>query len=451
MINLPRLHQKIVRKLKQPMGLWALTALVTGNMIGSGVFLLPASLGAVGAISLCAWLLTGFGALCLAYLFMCLSRKSPMVGGPYAYVHAGAGRFLSFQTAYCYWLAICTGNAATALAGVGYAALLWPHLQSAYTACWTAIAVVWALTAINCLGVYLSGKIQLITTILKFFPLLLVAFFGWQWIHAHYYTAYWNITVPKQSDVHALFHGATLTLWAFVGLESATIPADQVKEPGKNIPRATIIGTVIAVLIYSITSSVIMGMIPATSLQHSTHPFSDVASLMLGYWGGGFVAIGAMIACFGSLNGWILLQGQIPMSAAQDQLFPRLFAKRNRYSSPAIGMFISSSFITALLLLTVHSKLVKQFETIILLAVLATLIPYFYTALSALIFRKKLIDHPQSKVFLFMASCAVIYTSWMMLSLNAYTLTLGALLLLSSIPVYLLLRVKRNKRFALSD
>ena len=434
------IYRKINDHLNQPLGLWTLTALVVGNMIGSGIFLLPSTLSLIGTISLWSWSVTGLGSLFLAYLFMGLSRALPKVGGPYAYVHDSAGSFLGFQSAYCYWLAIWIGNAAIALAGVGYMGLFWPALQSSHLACWAAIAIIWLFTVINCFGVYLSGQIQLITTILKILPLLLIALLGWHSVHGQYYTDYWNVTMPKQSNLSAFSLGAALTLWAFIGLESATVPADRVKNPSKTIPRATLLGTLIAIFLYISSSIVIMGMIPANSLQQNTFPFAAAAQMIVGSIGGDLVAAGAIIACLGCLNGWILLQGQVPMSAAQDGLFPAVFARRNRGKTPVWGIIISSVLITLLLLMTLSNSLIKQFETIILLAVFATLVPYFYTALCACIFKDKF--SPKNKWFMAIAAIAVIYTGWMIFTVGERTLVLGALLLLSSVPIFLFIKRK---------
>ncbi len=437
---------RIHERLRQPLGLWSLTALVAGNMIGSGVFLLPANLSLIGTISLLSWLITGSGSLLLAYLFMKLSQAHPKVGGPYAYVHNSAGNFLGFQTAYCYWLAIWIGNAAIALASVAYASLFWPILSSPQIATGLAIAIIWLLTLTNCFGIYLSGIIASMTTVLKILPLLLIGLLGWFWVHGHYYVDYWNITTPSQSPIKALSLSAALTLWAFIGLESATIPADQVKNPQKNIPRATLLGSLIALIIYVLSSVVIFGIIPATSLQHISFPFAVAAQMILGPLASDIVAMAAIIACLGCLNGWILLQGQIPLSAATDGVFPRIFAKRNTYNMPAWGMIISSLLITILLLLTLSQQLVKQFEEIILLAVFTTLIPYFYTATASCLFKKILLPDTKSRWFNAMAILIMVYTGWMILSTGEHVLAIGACVLLSSIPVYLFIKKYQSNR-----
>ncbi|MCK4609131.1 MAG: amino acid permease, partial [Gammaproteobacteria bacterium] len=294
------------------LGLWMLTTLVAGNMIGSGVFLLPANLASIGSISLLSWGITALGAFFLAMVFAKMSVLVPKTGGPYAFAQAGFGEFVGFQTAYNYWIAIAIGNAAIAIAMVSYLADLWPILNQPLYSATTAIVTVWLLTAVNLKGVRMVGFTAMVTTILKLVPILLVAIFGWWHFHPEYLTHSFNVT--HHSNFSALSHAATLTLWAFVGVESATVPASSVLNPKRDIPIATLLGTLIAAVVYIASSTAIMGMIPASVLAHSTSPFAAAAGIIFGKWGDWIIAAGAAISCFGSLNGWILIQGQVPMA-----------------------------------------------------------------------------------------------------------------------------------------
>lgn len=424
---------------KQPkkLGFWMLTALVAGNMIGSGIFLLPANLAKIGTISLYSWLFTTAGALVLALMFARLSIQIPKTGGPYAYARAGLGRFLGFQTAYNYWIAVWVGNAAIVLALIGYAAVFWPSLNNPHTACLTAIIIIWLLTFINLLGVRSAGITQLITTVLKLIPIVLIAVLGWRYARPHFFTTQFNLTSPHQSNFMAISSGAALTFWSFIGLESATVPAESTENPKRTIPLATLCGTLIAALVYILSSTAIMAMIPLHELSHSTAPFAKAGEILFGHWGMVFITIGAMISCFGCLNGWILLQGQVAMAAADDRLFPSFFGQRNRHQVPAKGLIITSLLITLLLLLTISPNLVQQFQVIILVAVLASLIPYFYTAIAEIIILK---NRPQNKlpylVKLAIALLAALYSVWAIYGAGEQILFYGCLLLLSSVPVY---------------
>ena len=427
----------IMNEKKPTLGLITLIALVTGNMIGSGIFLLPSNLASIGSISLYSWLFTTAGAVALTFVFANLSAKLPKTGGAYAYARATLGEFIGFQTAYHYWIAVWVGNAAIAVALVGYLQVFWPALINRELSCLVAIAVVWLLTVVNIMGVRSVGLMQLLTTVLKLIPIFIIGTMGWFYIHPNYYIENYNITSSHQSSFSAISAGAALTFWAFIGLESATVPADSVKNPKRNIPLATIIGTLIAAAIYIASSIAIMGMLPASFLQNSTSPFADAAKIIFGSWGREFIAAGAIISCFGCLNGWILLQGQIPMAAASDRLFPKFFAKCNSRGVPATGLIATSILISLLLLLTASENLVTQFEIIILLAVFASLIPYFYSTIAEMIFlRKAGMENKKSYLKMAIAIFAGLFAFWAIMSSGTKTIFYGVALLLSSVPLY---------------
>jgi APA family basic amino acid/polyamine antiporter len=423
---------------QQKLGLWMLTALVAGNMIGSGIFLLPASLAAFGSISLLSWIVTAGGALLIALVFAKLGTVMPRIGGPYAYCREAFGDFVGFQMAYNYWIALWVGNAAIVVALTGYLSFFIPALaENVVLSCCVNIGLVWLMTFVNLLGVRHAGAFQLLTTILKLIPLLLIALVGIFYIHPHY-LAEFNLT--GKSNFTAFSSAATLTLWSFIGLESASVPAGHVENPTRNIPRATILGVLIATAVYILSSIAVMGSMPLSQLAQSNAPYADAARLMFGPIGSVIVAIGAVISCLGALNGWILLQGQIPLAAAQDKLFPQIFEKKSANGTPVVGLVVSSVLITVLLLMTLSHSLVKQFTIIILLATLASLIPYFLTTMSELIiFLKYPALFKNGKQLLgsvMIAVLAGIYSFWAIIGSGERTVFYGTLLLLSSVPVY---------------
>lgn len=423
-------------------GLWQLMALVTGNMVGSGIFLLPANLASIGSISLLSWLITTLGALCLALIFARLAVTLPQTGGPYAYTHKAFGHFMGFQTAYFYWIASWVGNAAIALAGAGYLATFFPALHSPLAACITAIVFIWLFTFTNCFSAKFSSIIQLGTTIVKIIPILLIGLVGWFYVHPHYFSAYSNIAQPPQSLFHGISTGVALTFWAFIGLESATIPAEFVDNPKRNIPLATILGTLIAAVCYIASSSAIFGMVKAPMLAHASAPFAMAATLILGPIGQWLIAGLAVIACLGCLNGWTLVQGEIAKAAALDHLFPAVFAKCNRYGMPAVGIIITSILVTALLLLTISPSLVKQFQLVILLAVFATLIPYLYTAFADFSLLKQSKNHIGNyAITLF----AIGYSLWALINTGTRAIDYGCFMLLSSAILYQFIKRKGEK------
>lgn len=422
---------------RQKLGVWMLTALVTGNMVGSGVFLLPASLASFGSIGLLSWVLTSVGALFLALVFAKLGSIMPKIGGPYAYCREGFGEFIGFQMAYNYWIALWVGNAAIAVAFTGYLGVfIHPLSGNPGLSCAMSIAVVWLTTLVNILGVRRAGIVQLVTTILKLMPLLLLASIGLLFIQPHN-LAQFNIS--GKSDFSALTGAATLTLWSFIGLESATVPADDVENPQRNIPRATIYGTLVASVIYILSSLAVMGMIPLNELAHSSAPYAEAARIMFGPLGSLLIAAGAVISTFGALNGWTLLQGQVPLAAARDGIFPRSFAKISRQGTPIWGLVISSALITLLLLLTLSDSLVKQFTFIILLATLASLIPYLFTAMAELIIFIRDRERFNGKRLLGASIVAILagaYAFWTIIGSGTETVFYGMMLFFSSVPVY---------------
>jgi basic amino acid/polyamine antiporter, APA family len=422
---------------RRALGPWLATALVVGNMIGSGVFLLPAALAEYGGISLIGWAFTGAGAVLLALVFARLGRLYPRTGGPYEYGRRAFGDFIGFQTAWGYWIAIWAGNAAIAVAFVGYLAVFWEGLaDNALLAAVVAMAAIWLLTAVNTLGVKHGGWIQGVTTALKIIPLLAMGSIGLFFISSANFTPF---NLGGGSPFAAVTAVAALTLWAFIGLESATVPAEDVINPERNIPRATIWGTVGTTLIYILSTVAVLGIIPAATLVNSTAPFADAAEVAFGGWAGTLVAIGAIISTFGALNGWILLQGQIPMAAARDHLFPARFARTNRAGVPVFGLVVSSLLVTGLMLANYTRGLVELFTYMLLLSTLTTLIPYAYSAGAQLMLMVK--DRPAFSgkrlgKDVAIAGLAFAYSVWAIYGAGQEVVFYGLLLLLAGIPVY---------------
>jgi len=417
-------------------GLFTSTSLVVGNMIASGVFLLPASLAAYGGIGLLGWIGSSAGAIVLALLFSRLSKRIPnALGGPYAYTRAGLGDFAAYLVAWGYWISIWCTNAAIAVAFVSYLTVFFEVLKTnSLLALGTGLSAIWLLTWVNTRGVKEVGWVQKITTVLKITPLLLVTVMGMFYIDFNNFVPF---NISSVSNFSAITATATLTLFAFLGLESATIPAGNIHEPEKTIPRATMIGTVITIFIYVLSSTVVMGMIPATELKNSNAPFADAAAIIWGdtarYW----VAAGAIVSTLGALNGWILLQGQMPMAAARDKLFPVLFDKENSKGVPAFGIIIGSVLISGLMMLNFTSGLNDTFTFMVLMTTLTVLIPYLFSATSYGImilqdkfWKRDLISQ------LVIALLAFLFSLWAVVGSGQETVYWGFIAILSGIPFY---------------
>ena len=432
--------------LKRSIGTRTATALVIGNMVGSGVFLLPAALASeAGPISILAWVFTGLGALLLGLVFARLGRAMPRSGGPYAYAQRAFGDFVGFQTAWGYWIAVWAGNAALAVAFAGYLSVYWPKAATSWVTALIAIGLVWIATAANVAGVRQGGAVQVVTTILKFVPLLVIAVVGLFFIK----TGNFHPFTIKHSGDRGINGAAALTLWAFIGLESATVAGGEVRDPERTLPRATIYGTVAATLLYVIATIAIFGMIPTHELAGSNSPFADAANVIFGgTWGGKAIAVVAMISTFGALNGWTLLQGRVPLAAAEDGLFPRRFARvHGRSNTPVFGLVVSSLLVTALLLVYVRSSLVDTFYNVILLATLTTLVPYAYSAAAELylLFKERsLFSGSRLARDATVSTLAFAYSAWAIWGAGEKTIAWGFMLLLAGIPVYIWLKWRQS-------
>lgn len=423
------------------MGVWMATALVVGNMVGSGIFLLPASLASVaGPISIFGWVFTGVGAMLLALVFSRLARSLPRSGGPYAYARRAFGDFIGFQTAWGYWIAAWAGNAAIAVAFVGYLAVFWPGLGSDnLLAALVGIGVIWLLTLVNVLGTRESGAVQLVTTILKFVPLALIGLIGLFFIDGSNLKPF-----APHGTWSAISAAAPLTLWAFIGLESAAVAAEEVKDPERNIPRATVFGTLAATVVYILGTIAVMGVIPAGTLAESTSPFADAAGQMFGGGWGKVVALVALISTFGALNGWTLLTARVPLAAAEDGLFPESFARvSGKRRTPVFGLVVSSVLVTVLMLMNYTKGLVDAFTFIILLATLTTLIPYAYSAAAQAylyVTDRSLFEGGRFARDTTIAALAFAYSLWAITGAGKDIIAKGFLLLLAGIPVYVLMK-----------
>jgi basic amino acid/polyamine antiporter, APA family len=436
-------------RLKRSLGLWAATALVVGNMVGSGVFLLPSSLAQdAGPISVLGWVLTGAGAMLLALVFAKLGRAFPRTGGPYAYARRAFGDFVGFQMAWGYWIAVWAGNAAIAVAFVGYTAVFWHRLATdSVLAALVGIGVIWLLTFTNVLGAREGGLVQVVTTVLKFVPIALLAFIGLFYVDSDNFTPF-----APHGVGHGLNAAATLTLWAFIGLESATVPAEEVKDPERTIPRATILGTLAAAIVYLLATITIFGVVPQSELANSTSPFADAAGAMFGGSWNKVIAAVAMIASFGALNGWILLQGRVPLAAAEDGVFPEAFARvHGARRTPVFGLVVSSVLVSLLMLMNYNAGLVDQFNEVVLIATLTTVVPYAYAAAAELymfVSDRALFSGTNFARHTAIALLAFAYSVWATWGAGKDVISKGFIMLMVGIPIYVYLKWHQSKEVA---
>ncbi len=432
-------------KPKNKLGIWMTTSLVIGNMIGAGIFLMPAALAEYGGISILGWIASSIGALLLATVF---SRLSTMVksknGGPYAFSKIGFGDYVGFLVAWGYWIAVWVAMAAIAIAFVSAMSIFFPILnENPLVAVLTGLAAIWFLTWVNSRGVRNSGKIQVLTTLLKLAPIVLIILGGFFFFKTDNFIPFNN---SDTSAMGAIAMTGTLTLYAFLGLESATIPADNVDNPEKTIPRATMLGTIITTIVYILSTVVVMGIVPLDALSKSPTPFADAMMVMTGETGSYIIAGGAAIAAFGALNGWILIQSQIAKAISKDGLFPKIFQKESKKGVPLWGLIIGGLLSSIVMLMNYSEGLVEQFKFIILLSTLCTLVPYLFTAAAyvAISLERDKTKKPKTSIFV-LGGLTFGYSIWAIFGAGDKAVFWGFILLMIGTPFYVYLKWKQHK------
>ncbi len=408
-------------------------------MIGSGIFLLPATLATYGGISLLGWLCSAVGAILLALLFGELGRLAPRTtGGPYAYTKISLGEFPAFLVAWSYWISIWCANAAIAVALVSYLSVFIPILSlSPPTAILTGLSVIWLLTWMNSKKIRTVAVVQLITTILKLIPILLIGGVGIFYFQIGHFPAF---NLSGASNISALTAVTMLTFFAFLGMESAAIAGSKIKNAATTIRNSTITGTLVTVVVYLLSSVAMMGILPQETLATSNAPFADAAAVFWGVSAKYIVAAGAIISTFGALNGWILIQGQIPMSAANDRLFPKIFGRRNINDSPMIGIVISSILASLLMILNYSKTLVEGFVFMMTLSTLSVLTPYLFSTASYVLQTIKSREGSLTGK-LILATLAFSFSLWVMVGSGQEVVFWGFILLMAGIPFYVWMKI----------
>ncbi len=435
-----------MEKKSQKIGLITTTSLVIGNMIGVGIFLLPAKLAKYGSISILGWIFSAIGALILAKIF---SNFSKMIvnksGGPYTYAKAGFGDFIGFLVAWGYWIAVWVSNGAIALAIVGALSFFFPVLnENPLYSVIAGLSFIWLFMWINSKGVKESGKVQVVTTALKILPLAFVILVGFFFFNFDNFPLF---NLSGESNLATFPVVATITLFAFLGIESATVPAEDVERPEVTVPRATMLGTIITTVIYILGTVVLFGILPTDIMQSSPAPFAEAAKLIAGDAGGYFVAAGAVISGLGVLNGWTLIVAQIPLATAKDNLFPPIFKKENKKGAPIMSLIIGSLLTSLMMLMNLSDGLVDQFNFITDIAVFANLVPYLFVSAAYVLILIERKTHINSWVkTLVLGGLGVAFSIWAIYGSGRDTVFYGFLLLIVGLPFYVLMQWhKRNE------
>jgi APA family basic amino acid/polyamine antiporter len=371
------------------LGLTHATALVTGSIIGVGIFSLPYAVASYGPISLVAMAVATVGAVTLAVLFASLSRRMPTsAGGPYAYVRAAFGDGWGFSQAWLYWITAWAGNAAIA---VGWVFYVEKFLNKGGATGWSiliALTGLWIPALVNLTGVRNMGVFQVWSTVLKFIPLALMATVGLLFIHAGNFTP-WNTS--GDTNLSAIGGAMAICLFSYLGLETAAVAAAQVRDPERNVPRATIFGTVGSAVVYMLSLVAVFGILPAHALAQDANQASYSAAtdhVIGGSWAGYVVALAVVVSGIGALNGWTMICAEMPLAAAKDDLFPKRFSQLSRRQVPAFGIVASTALASVAVIVSylgTHGATV--FTTLVLMTGITAAIPYAFSALAQLKWR----------------------------------------------------------------
>lgn len=427
-------------------GLPVATALVMGNIIGGGIFLLPASVAPYGTVSLVAFGVLTVGAISLALVFGRLAQRNPRTGGPYVYAREAFGDFAGFLAAWAYWITSWVSNAALAVAAVGYLDVLIPVNDHRWSACLAALVVQWLPALANFAGTRYVGAVQIVATVLKFAPLLLVAFGGLFFFDPDNLGPF---NAGGGSLTGAVSASAAILLFSYLGVESAAVSAGEVKNPRRTVGLATVIGTAGAALVYLLGTLSVFGTVAHDRLVESAAPFSDAVNVMFGgTWGGWAVALAALVSITGCLNGWTLLSAQTPYAAAQDGLFPAAFARRRR-GVPTVGVGVTVVLASLLTVYNYTAGSAKVFEVLVLVTTFTATVPYLL-ATAAQIFhlvsgRRDLVDRRRLVRDAVAAAVAAGFSMWLVAGAGYAAVYQGVLFLFAGVLVYAVMAARRQQ------
>lgn len=420
---------------KKKMNLIMATVLVLVNMVGTGIFLLPVSMASVGSISIIGWGVAMVGATALGLMFALLGSIKPEAGGPYAYAKEALGPYIGFQTNYVYWSANLVGNIAIATTVTGYFTTLIPALAGMEREAAFSIIMIWVATGINIAGPRWVGYFTGWSTVFAMIPLVAIAVLGWHWFDPQIFLSSWN---PHHlSEWNAVSTSAAFALWAFMGIESAAVAAHVIENPKRNIPLATLIGLLIAGMLYISTCTILMGIIPAESLAQSSAPFADATAKMIGPIGAVIIALCAILKAGSSLIGWTLTISQSAEAAAADGLFPKIFGRTNARGIPTANLVLSAILMSIIVVMTAAPTLSEQFSEIIDISIILTILPYMYSGIALLSIGKAPgTSQWHRAVVTAIVVVVCIYCLWVVAGAEAKLTRNAMIILFISVPLY---------------
>ncbi|QKG71737.1 amino acid permease [Erythrobacter mangrovi] len=414
-------------------GLVMAILLVAGNLIGSGIYLLPATLAAIGSISLFGWIIATLGALVLGGVFSLIMIVRPSEDGLADTISAAMGPYWGFQSCLLYWLGCWLANIAIALAVTGYLTVFFPILdQPGWSAAATA-GVIWLLTGIAILGPQAIGRMHALTMAFGLVPLLAAGTLGWMWFDPDLFAASW--IVSGESPSGAVYGSLLSVFWAFVGVECAAMVARTVEHPERNVPLATMGGIGLAAIVYMLASSAIFGLVPAADLAASSAPFALAVEKILGPAAAGLVAICAILKASGTCGGWVFVTGETTLWSAAAGYLPRWLAVPDARGVPVRALLVMGVVMTIAVFATAAPSIGEQFETLINAVVVFTVLIYIYAAYALIRFTAN--SSPAIRVTAWIvAVLGAAFSALLIVSSGTMLITVTAALALATVPAW---------------
>ena len=417
-------------------GFWRGWSLAVGCAIGSGIFMMPTMLAPYGLLGFGGWLVAGAGSILVALTMARLVKRIPKTGGPYVYVNEGLGKFSGFIIAWTYWVACVSAISGISIAFVGYLGFFLPQIaNSQISALLASLLLIWIIVFLNIRSLENSSKFQLISTLLKLLPLIFIILLGASNFNVN------NLPELNPSNLHPISLIATVTtlvMWSFIGIETATVPADNVINPQETIPKVLIASVITILILYILVSIAIAALVPASELLNSSAPFALAASKILGVTGGTIISIGALISTLGSLNANTLTAGNLSLAAARDGLLPSKFVMLSRNGTPIFTYLLTGTFVSILLILNYTKGIVNAFVFMAMLSTLSTLIAYAFCAIAEFKFSRVDEKNLQRNNAVLISCGTFLYAFFAIWGAGIEMIIYSIILILIGTPIYLL-------------
>ena len=427
---------------ERKIGFWTCTALVIGNVIGMGIFVLPASLAPYGFNALIGWVIVLAGCLVLARVFSHLAQALPEVGGPYGYISHTLGDLTAYLALWAYWVSVWLTNSALAAGVVGYLVVVFPPL-GALPPMWFAQGLLWALVVVNLCGVRSSGGMQILTTVLKLLPMLAIALLG-GWLLLTSPASYTTHLPTTPITLGGITAASTIALFAMIGIESASVPAARVDNPARTIPRSTMVGAILTAAIYIIVSAVPLLLIRQQELADTSAPFALLMDRYAVAGSGRWLALFVAVSGLGALNGWTLLVGELTCTMAGNGVLPTVLARHNRQGTPVVALIVTGALASAMIAMSYSKSLVSAFTFLTRVGTAASLPLYLCCGLAlAALWRRRHAGCTTRGTMVIAGTC-VLFVVYAFVGTGREPFLYALGLAAAGLPLYALMRLRRR-------